>query len=544
MGYRTVTFAILTLTINILAQDLHRAQLLEQAGQYEPALKIYQKAVEKNPQDLPAITGFIRVCRRLELYDTLYTVINRLKKTPVNAVTLELGLIEALFGLKRRTEAVARVNDFARQHPERLIELTEILKLHRENSLAIRYLQSTLKTRQFRIDYAERLVELYEQERKLSAAVEVIAEIINYDRRRIDLFFDRLYNYGKMADASKIINSLNRIKDPLLRARAQAEVYLGAGDELTAVALLKNHSSQQELYLFARRCEERKALKAALAIYQHLKLTTDIARMLRQLDQVTEALKLLESDTTPEGSFELAEIARIKLRDFTRAVTAYRQVLRHRPDDLPALTGLALALLGLQKVDSAYSIISRINQPDDRALYLKVKLLFYQEKLDSIYPVVEQLTTRFPDSPLLNEALALSLLTLSSKEAKKLIPALIAYDVGDYENCIKNCQQISTPDTLLTQNTLFLLSQALVETGRYQDAINTLKNMIERFPNTELTPRALLRQAEIYQNYLKDQNRYTHLLKQLLLTFPGSPYASIARDLLKKSPVFRAEDLH
>ncbi len=545
MGHKTtVIITIWTLAITIFAQDLYRAQLLEQAGQYEPALKIYQQAVEKNPQDLSAIAGLIRICRQIERYDTLYTALNRLKKTPANAVSLELGFIEALFGLKRRAEAATRTNEFARHYPDRLLELTELLKRWGEYDLAIRYLRPTLNTPPFRVDYAEQLIELYEHSKKFSAAAEVISEIINHNSRRAELFFDRLNNYGKMADASKIINSLNRIKDSRLRARAQAELYLGAGEELTAVALLKNHYSQQELYLFARNCEERNALKAALAIYQHLKLTSDIARILRQLDQVTEALKLLETDTTPAGSFELAELARLKLRDFARAVTAYQRFLRHRPNNIPALTGLALALLGLQKIDSAYSVISRINRPDDRVLYLRAKLLFYQEKFDSVYSAVEQLTMQFPDSPLLNEALALSLLTINSKEAKKLIPALIAYDAGDYENCIKNCRQISTSDTILTQNVLLLLSQALVETGKYREAVSTLESILQSFPGTELAPKALLNQAEIYQKYLKDHNRAVQLLKQLLWTFPGSPYAPIARNLLKTTGVSRPEDLH
>ncbi len=96
---------------------MNRAQLLEQAGQIETAFKIYLEALKQNPNQTTALSGLVRTARRLGRDDTLLVVLESLKDLARNPVAIELGIVEALFGLKRRSEAIRRLEQVLRVHP-------------------------------------------------------------------------------------------------------------------------------------------------------------------------------------------------------------------------------------------------------------------------------------------------------------------------------------------------------------------------------------------------------------------------------------------
>ncbi len=514
-------------------QDLPRAQMLEGAGQLESAFLLYKVVLEQNPDNRQAVQGFIRTARGLGRFDSLFQVLQRYEKQTEGNGDIVLGVIEALFGLRRRGAALNRVRVFYQQWPTRLLELVELLRRYGENGVAAELLEGAIASQGLRIHYAERLIEIYEQEGNVSRPARLVAEIVNADPNQLARLLPRLADYGRKSKG-RVAKELERIRDSKLRARAMAEVYVGAGDDETAVRLVRAVMSGAELLLLARKWEETGAWGAALRLYQDYGAGADRSRVLRRMGRMDEALLVLEKDSTPEARLELAEFFREEKQELERAVQLYHDVLRRRPGHYGALLGLAGALVGLKELDSARAVLMKIGEPRDSVLFLLARVLFYQGKFDSVQIVVRNLNGRFPQSPLVNDALELALLSLGGEGVTTLAQAMLDYESGDEQEGMSRLRRLMPGQDRIAQEAFFLFSRFLYQQRRYREALAVLDTFAIRFPNSELGAKAGLVRAEIYQDGFKDENRVQSILEGLIVQFPGSPYVELARNWLKR----------
>ncbi|MEO0026164.1 MAG: tetratricopeptide repeat protein, partial [candidate division WOR-3 bacterium] len=453
----------------VAAQELFQAQQLEQAGQIETAFKLYLQALEKNPEQGPAIAGLVRTGVILKKFDTLLVVLERLKPVARNQLDIELGIIEALFGLRRRSEAISRLERLLRSAPDRVTAAADLLIRVHEYALATRYLEPQVKSR-FNPQLTDRLLTLYEQMGRFNAAATLIVELVNTDTslqsdvtRYLLQNLDRLRIWGRKAGRQNLLAELDKIRNPLLRVRARTQLLLGADRENDAAReLLNAHQagilSGTELHQLAREWEQAGQYQAALIIYQQLGWRADAARTLRFQGKTETALKLLQSDTTPDGLFEYAELLRQEKNDFRTAAAVYRRLLRLRPNDRNARLGLVAAFIGSGQLDSARNFIEQLNPPDDRVLFLRAKILLYQEKFDSLAPVIEEFSRRYGDSPLFNDLLELNILTLSSSK-RELAAIMFTLETGDYQEAYRQAARLRSGDELTVQQTLLITSE-------------------------------------------------------------------------------------
>lgn len=527
--------ALIIFSARLFAQDGLKGQMLEQAGQFEQAWTVYKTTLEKNPLDRQALLGIVRVGRHLKRFDSLLMILQRLEGTMPDNDDVVLGTIEALLGLKKKSAARERAQRFFEKWPGRVMELVETVLRDGEKGWAAQYLEGVLRRNGFRVDYAEKLVEVYEMQGRFVAATEKLVEIVNSDPRRFNKFLERLGSYGKSGEVKGVLNALSKIKDESIRLRAQAEVTIGAGDELGAVRIIEKGLNHLEKVNFARRCEKKGAWRAALAIYEEQGLSADAARVLRKMGRIDEALALLAKDTTVAARFEYAELARLVKKDFKGAAQGYRAVLKQRPKDKGAFVGLAASLVGLRQLDSARQVLAGVESPDDSVLFLQAKVLFYQGKFDSVRVFVRDVNARFPQSLLANDALELGVLTLSGDRGLELAKAMFDLDAGAVEASRKRAQELTRGNDAVAREAFFLLSQILCQEGKYREALTVLDSLIARFPKGERAARALLEQAEIYRDSLRDESRFRATVERIVLEFPGSPYAPLARNLLLKT---------
>ncbi|MGQ9677769.1 MAG: tetratricopeptide repeat protein [bacterium] len=529
-----VVIVLFSIVLGAFAQDVFKGQMLEQGGQFEQAWKVYRTALERNPKDQQALWGLIRTSRQLGMLDSLLLILERIEtETPENPDVV-LGKVEALLGLKRKRVVMEQARKFNQKWPGRLIDLVETLIRGGEKDHAARYLEEVLKGSGFRVDYAEKLMEIYEMQGRFELAAEELVNIINLEPHRFNKFLERFSRYGKNNGFKEVMKALNKLTDEGHRVKAQAEVMLGAGNEIGAVRIVQQGLNTNEKEQIAQRWEKKDALRAALAIYQELGLNVDAARVLRKLGRFDEALALLAGDTSAAARFEYAEFARLEKRNWEIAAKAYLDVLRKRPEDKLALYGLAAALVGLKKLDSAQEVLSKISSPDDKTLYLRAKIFFYQGKFDSTKVVVREINDRFPQSLLVNDALEFAIFALQGERALELSAAMLDFDTGAGEISLERVKGLIRGDDVVSQLSFVFLSEMLSREGRYRDAVAVLDTFLIRFPKNELIPRVLFAQAEIYRQGLKDKRRLQETVERLMLEFPGSPYTHLVRNLIRE----------
>ena len=528
--------AVLLLTSVVLAhaQSYTSGLVLEQAGQLSQAFEEYRLAVNKNAKDLVAFGGLARLADGLKRDDTLVAVSRRLEKQYPDVPEYSFGLAGGLLAMKRTSDARAEGQRAALKWPDRLTTLGDVFAGHEDYASAIEYYEQARRRGRDSLSVAGRLVDLYEAAGQPVPAAREIAFILNASPRSLDRYRQKLSALA-VRGSSGLIGELEKVKDPSVRVRAEAVVYLATKNEAEAVGVLKPVLSAQELYQFAHDCEAHGSLRAALAVYQEQKAHTDAARVLRLMGRVPEAQAELAMDSGVGAQVELGELYRDQ-GDFARAVESYQRALARQPSNEPAEYGLASALLGLGRTEQARAAARGKSVPQssilssDRLLLVVARAFFYEGEFDSAGAYVAELIKQFPQSPLVNDGLELAVLTGSGDRAKELARLMLDYETGA-DNADK-AQALAQGDDPVAEQAYFLLARFLRREHKPKDALDALERYRQRFGSSSLAPKARLEQASLYLDDLKDEAKYRETLEQLIVEYPGSAYVPIARSLL------------
>ena len=526
-------FVILHLVFVPLApgQSFTSGLMLEQAGQLDRAFDEYRLALNKNPRDEPAYEGFVRLAEKLKHYDTLVAVSSRLARQYPDAFSYSQGLVGGLLSMKRTADARAEGRRAAVKWPDRVTALAEVFARHEDYASAIEYYEQTRKQGGDALSVADRLVDLYERAGQPGSATREIVSILNTSPQMFDGYRQRLSAIAVRGGAG-ITGELERVRDPVVRARAEATVYLATKREAEAVRVLEPVLTVQELYQFARECEAQGSLRAALAVYEEQKAHADAARVLRLMGRIKEAQAELALDSGNGAQFELGELYRNQ-GDYGRAVQSYQRVLSRQPNHEPAAFGLASALLGLGRTEPARAAARRPGTFSDRLLFLVARTFFYEGQFDSAAACVAELVKQFPQSTLVNDGLELAVLTGSGDRAKELARLMLAYETGDGDT--SKARALAEGNDAAAEQACFLLAQFFRREHKPKDALAVLERYRQRFSASALAPKARLEQAELYRDDLKDEAKYREVLEQLIVEYPGSAYVPIARGLLAET---------
>ncbi len=513
------------------AQSIGTARILEQAGQTERALSEYRLVLDRTPRDLAAYQGFVRTCRQLARYDSLEAVSSRLSLTAPEEPQYVLGRIDGLLGLKRRKEALELGRALVARWPQQATAAADVLERWQELAEATNYLLAARKSQTHTRTYTERLIALYELQNRYTDATREIVSLVDSETDLLQTYLPRIREYSRKTGSSALLAELGRLRDSWARARAQAEVYLALGREPEALRTARQVMDQDGLYGFAHECEEAGALNAALAVYQEQNLKADQARVLRKLGRNREALALLGQDRNPEALFELAEINRIETKDLKAAASSYERVLAARPGHEPAVFGLASSQLGLGQLEAARRTLGQASRQTDRILMLLAEVLLYRLQFDSVRYFCQELLRRFPESPLVNDGLELALLSSAGERATELARAMYESRTGDTQKALERCETLGKGTDDVAEQAWFLRARLLHDTAGPKRALAILDSFALAFPQSQRRPRQLFEQANMFQA-LGDENRYRQALEELVVSFPGSPYAPLARSML------------
>jgi len=544
---------LLLVAANAFAQSYTSGLILEQAGQLDQAFDEYRLAVEKNPQDLPAYAGLVRLSERLERYDTLVAVSRRLVKLQPDRPDYSLGLVGGLLGARRTADARAEARRAAGKWPDGLRALGDVFARHKEYAPAIEYYDQAGRQSANPLSVADRLVDLYDAAGRPIPATREMVLVLNAQPQALDRYRQKLSAFAARG-AAGLIGELEKVKDPAVRARAQAAVYLAVKQDAEAVRVLRSVLSGQELRQFAHECEAQGALKAALTVYQGQQAHVDAARVLRLMGRLKEAQAELAQDSGSGAQVELGDLHRDQ-GDFQRAAESYQRVLARQADNEPAAFGLASALLGLGRTGPARAAArgkreerrekseggnpnppSSILTPhssvlsSDRLLFLVARTFFYEGEFDSAGAYVAELVRRFPQSRLANDGLELAVLTDGGDRAKELARLMLDYETG--ARGAEQARTLARGDDAVAEQAYLLLARFLRREHKPKEALAALDEYRQRFGTSSLAPKARLEQAALYLDDLKDEAKCRETLEQLVVEYPGSAYVPIARNRL------------
>ena len=534
VGAGRLALVLLACWMAASGQSVETASRLERAGQLEAAWAEYRRAVELAPQDPAAFRGYARLCLQLGRADSLVTLSRRLQAADTSNVQYALGLIEGLLGVRHRAEALAEARTAAQRWPGRVGSVVDVLREGKEYAAAAELLSRSMAQTGFRPDFALRLVELYELNQQYASAVRVLVDLANRDARAASGQFVRLRLYGSRGAGRQVILELAALQDTLLRDRAEAQVQLGAGNQVRAVELMKRAHSARDLYQFGRDCERDGFDAAALAVYRSMGAGIDVARVLRRMGRSAEAREVLAGETAPAALFELGELLREE-RDFRAAVGVYRRLLALQPRNVQALEGLAASELGLGRLDSALRVLERMETESDRSVLHGARVMFYKGELDSARERALSLGRRFPLSPLVNDGLELALLCRGGERVAGLAEAMLDYETGADEAGLRRAGELSRGDDIVAEQALLLRAAFLRRAGRPREALAVLDSALSRPETRELRGRMMLERAFVLRDEMRDDGRFRLALEELLERLPGSPYAPLARNLLAES---------
>ena len=530
---RSFVILHLLLTTLALSQSYTSGLILEQAGQLDQSFEEYRLAVNKNSHDLPAYAGLVRLSERLERYDTLVAVSRRLVKLQPERPDYSFGLVGGLLGAKRTADARAEARRAAGKWPEGLRALGDVFARYKEYAPAIEYFEQAGKQSANPLSVADRLVDLYDAAGQPIQATREMVLVLDTQPEALDRYRQKLSAFAARG-APGLIGELEKVKDPAVRARAQAAVYLALKQDAEAVRVLKPVLSGQELYQFAHECEAQGALKAALAVYQDQKAHVDAARVLGLMGRLKEAQAELALDSGSGAQVELGDLYRDQ-GDFQQAAESYQRVLARQPDNEPAAFGLASALLGLGRTGPARAAARGKSEEgsSDRLLFLVARTFFYEGQFDSASAYVAELVKRFPQSRLVNDGLELAVLTGSGDRAKELAGLMLDYETGAGRT--DQARTLAKGDDPVAEQSYFLLARFLRREHKPKDALAALDEYRQRFGTSSLAPKGRLEQASVYLDDLKDEAKYRESLQQLIVEYPGSAYVPIARSLLAEA---------
>jgi tetratricopeptide (TPR) repeat protein len=507
--------------------------MLEQAGMFEPACLEYRLVVLRDPGSLAGFEGLRRTAALAGREDTLIQVSRVLIEAHPKEFEYRLGLMQGLLAMQRRSEALAEARRAESEWPGRTPSIAEALAQGGALAEAVDYYLRGRARAGDSSAFDEQLLDLHERMGDSFRAAGELVRLLNRDSANLMAMLPRIAELASRLPQGQLLGVLANISKPAARARAQAEVYLALGRGAEAVRLMKSTVSRGDLLEFGRYCESTRRLEQALEVYSLAGAPVDRSRVLRKLGRVEEAAALLGQLQDPAARVELGDLRLFTQRDYADAARLYREVLRVQPTREEVVRRLAASEMGLGQLDAAAARLDKLPTPSDSALLLLTKIQLFRHKPDSARAAVGRLAARHPLSPLLNDALQLALVADTTSRAMILADAIHALEIGDNDAAVTRARRLTAGADVVAELALLTAADALGRAKKPRDAVEQVDRYLATFDRGRLRPQALLQKALLLRDGLGDTAGYRAQLRELVVAFPGSPCAPVARAMLE-----------
>jgi TolA-binding protein len=513
-------------------QDLNQAQRYEAQGKLALARAIYKAYLSERPFNPQVYQGYYRTSFGLnEISEFLTFSLELLKKNP-KAPELLIAIGQAYLKLGKKREGLDYLTQVFNITPDLVGRIATILASEKMFKDAIRFILDYRKLSKRATGYESILIDLYEADGDYQKATREIVQFLNVNPAHSPNYEPKLLFYLTKTNPAVIFNELANLTNQELRAKLKSKLYLSQKNYPQALKEIKSLDSPTALYNFAKECEAQEQYQIAVQLYQELGNFSDMARVLRKMGKVTEAVEALKLATGVEAQLELADLLRLELKDYPNAKKNYLSVVKQKPQD-QAYYGLVASLISLGELSEAKNYLKEMGKVTDQSLFFLIQIYFYETSFDSAQKYIQQLSHNFPTSPFLNDALAIGILIAEgSEDLPDYAQATFHLAKEQYEEGIKLTQKLIQRTNKVAEYGFLLLAQFYLAKKEPNLALSALQELKQKFPNSPLLPKAKFEQAKIYSEQLKDKVKEKEVLEELIVQFPNSVYAVLARNRL------------
>ena len=190
-----------------------------------------------------------------------------------------------------------------------------------------------------------------------------------------------------------------------------------------------------------------------------------------------------------------------------------------------------------QKIDSILGVQAE--------LMLQLRVDFYT-KSDELSEKLEMLNTRLSETELQLTQLHAKLVSgrkvsADSDDILEINPeakivyesAYLSYVKGNYAEAISGFQSYLkiAQDSPLSDNALYWIGESYAGMGKRQNAVDTFRELIDKYPQSSKKPTALFKIGVLYEES-KDSKTARTYYEKVLKEFPNSPEATLAKNKL------------
>ena len=562
-----------------LNQKLRDGRTLEQRGRFEAALRIYEELYPRYPDDLRLYEALRRVYRRTRNFPKWIQLAQDQRSRHPNQPKFIESLTEAYLKAGEKEKAREVGEEIYRVKPPKEEYFNWIGGLYLTNGMpeeAIRIYRRAREVFHKEDLFAQLLASAYRRTRNDQGAAEEYLRLMKGDQNARRQGENGLRQIMRRGDRRKILSVLKKAieKEPERKELYPiiGDLHLKEGRYKEALNSYEKGEAGDPLYNLARKAEEEEEYEIALRSYQKLVekgksaspqfIPVALYRMgmtLKKMGREDEAIQTFESlmkdhskmKESSEATYALGQIYLERRRDPDKAAGYFKRFLAKRPQRKEQILEARFYLVECQlqkrdfkKVEKGLLEIANsefgIRDSRDRALYHLGELYFFQGEFGKSLEVFDRVINEFPKSDYENDALRKIILITDHQSddgsLKEFARGELLGRQGRYEEGIETLRgiigsgrRVRLEAPTLVDDAMLLMGDLFERKREYPVAISAYENLVERIPQSNLSPEALRRAGEVYVVKLRDKKRAIETFERVLLDYPNA----VQRDLVR-----------
>jgi len=592
---------IFVMPFKIYSQDLQlqlklrTAQNLQQAGEYEKALLIYEQLYESYQDDYSVTNGLIQTYSQLREYDKAIVIArNLLKKNPNDiSLIIMLGRLYFDYGKENIADSIwYSVLDANSNNIYLYRSIADGLMERRRFEKCIQlYLRARQKTKN-EILFADEIGILYSALHDYEDAVKEYIRLVKVNPQQVNLAQSRLSKFIYEQGAKEII--LKVISEALRNSQSNVQLHklhawslmeTGQFDEAMDVYKTIDRISDakgKELLLFADRLIQEKQPRVASKAYKWI--VDDIknsellpqakygyARCMELMDAEKEEKygkadysnsillygslidEYAESDIAMQALYRIGTIKLEKYFDLDAAFNAFDNIRKKleekRLRNLPGIYFETVLKIGdiytirnnLMEAKKEYKQLANLDNEKYKqlAMFKLAELEYYQTNFDSALAHLNNITANL-NIDIANDALQLKYFIQENRSStpqalKEFATSDLLFRQNKLSESLFGFRNIirSYPNALLIDDALMKIAEIYIRLGKTGEAISTLKLLIDSVKYSVIYDKAQFRIAEIYHFVLRDEKQAILEYEKLLEKYPNSLFAEESRKRIR-----------